>query len=57
MTYDKALAGKTYLVGEEYTVADMMCYPWFRQLQTGYKVGHIYHMYHTNRHNYTPYTD
>jgi GST-like protein len=38
---DKALAGKTYLVGEEYTVADMMCYPWVRQLQTGYKVGLI----------------
>jgi GST-like protein len=33
---DKHLAGKTYMVGEEYTIADIMCYPWFRQLQVGY---------------------
>jgi GST-like protein len=33
---DKALEGKTFLVGEEYTLADIMCYPWFDQMITGY---------------------
>lgn len=33
---DKHLAGKTYLVGEEYTLADIIVYPWFRQVQVGY---------------------
>jgi len=34
---DRHLATRTYLVGEEYTIADMMIYPWFRQLNVGYK--------------------
>eukprot|EP01087_Luapelamoeba_hula_P020532 TRINITY_DN701_c0_g1_i1.p2 TRINITY_DN701_c0_g1~~TRINITY_DN701_c0_g1_i1.p2 ORF type:complete len:301 (+),score=52.36 TRINITY_DN701_c0_g1_i1:66-968(+) len=34
---DRHLAGKTYMVGEEYTVADIMVFPWFNQLLTGYK--------------------
>lgn len=29
--------GRTYLVGEEYSVADIMCFPWYNQLRTGYK--------------------
>jgi len=33
---DQHLAGKTYLVGEEYTVADIVCFPWFNQLRKGY---------------------
>jgi GST-like protein len=28
--------GRTYMVGEEYTIADMALFPWFRQLLTGY---------------------
>lgn len=32
------LATRTYLVGEEYTIADMACFPWFQTgLRTGYK--------------------
>ena len=34
---DQHLSGKTYLVGEEYSIADIIVFPWFRQLQTGYK--------------------
>jgi len=34
---DQHLEGKTYLVGEEFTIADIMCYPWLRQLTKGYK--------------------
>jgi GSH-dependent disulfide-bond oxidoreductase len=30
---DKHLEGKTYLVGEEYTIADMMCFCWYYQLK------------------------
>jgi GST-like protein len=33
---DQALAGKTYLVGEEYSIADIACFPWFNQLRKGY---------------------
>ena len=33
---DKALEGKDYLVGNELTLADIICFPWFRQLQVGY---------------------
>jgi GST-like protein len=33
---DRHLRGKTYVVGEEYTIADMALYPWIRQLLTGY---------------------
>ncbi|RHY15017.1 hypothetical protein DYB32_010797, partial [Aphanomyces invadans] len=33
---DKHLEGKTYLVGEEYSVADMVVFPWANQLDTGY---------------------
>jgi len=36
---DKHLEGKQYLVGEEYSLADIMCWPWFYQLETGYKHG------------------
>lgn len=34
---DQALEGKEYLVGNEYSLADIMCFPWFHQLRTGYK--------------------
>lgn len=34
---DQHLAGKTYLVNEEYTIADMVIFPWFHQLLNGYK--------------------
>lgn len=33
---DKHLAGKTYMVNDEYSLADMMVLPWFSQLRTGY---------------------
>ncbi len=33
---DRHLAGKTYMVGEEYTIADMAIFPWANQLRTGY---------------------
>lgn len=33
---DKHLEGKTYMVGEEYTIADMAIFTWFQQLRTGY---------------------
>lgn len=28
--------GRTYLVGEQYSVADMACFPWVDQIRTGY---------------------
>lgn len=34
---DKHLENRTYMVGEEYTIADMCIFPWFQQLRTGYK--------------------
>lgn len=34
---DKHLMGKTFIVGEEYTVADIVIFPWFQYLRTGYK--------------------
>lgn len=34
---DKHLQGKTYIVGEQYTVADMACMPWALQMFRGYK--------------------
>lgn len=30
---DKHLATRTYLVGEEYTIADMACFAWFNQMK------------------------
>lgn len=33
---DKHLEGKTYLVNEEYTIADIAWWPWVRCLETGY---------------------
>ena len=33
---DKHLATRTYLVGEEYTIADIMCFPWFYMLRKFY---------------------
>lgn len=30
------LTGKTYMVGEEYTIADMALFPWAHQLRNGY---------------------
>lgn len=30
---DRHLATRTYLVGEEYTIADMACFAWFHQLK------------------------
>ena len=34
---DKHLEGRTYMVGEEYSLADILVFPWFHQLRTGYK--------------------
>lgn len=34
---NKHLEGRTYMVGEEYSVADMACMPWARMLFVGYK--------------------
>jgi len=34
---DRHLEGKTYLVGEEYTLADIMCFPWAHMLRIYYK--------------------
>ena len=34
---DKHLVSRTYLVGEDYTVADILVFPWFHQLRVGYK--------------------
>jgi len=33
---DVHLAGKTFIVGEQYTIADIAILPWFQQLRTGY---------------------
>lgn len=30
------LRTRTYMVGEEYTIADIAIFPWFQQLRTGY---------------------
>ena len=34
---DKHLEGRTFLVGDEYSIADMVSYPWFHALRIGYK--------------------
>jgi GST-like protein len=34
---DKQLQGKTYLVNEEFTLADIMVFPWFQYLFHGYR--------------------
>ena len=34
---DQHLASRTYLVGEEFTIADMASFPWVHQLLKGYK--------------------
>lgn len=31
---DKRLAGRAFLVGDEYTIADMACYPWINPYRT-----------------------
>jgi GST-like protein len=33
---EKHLTDKTYLINNEYSIADIMCFPWARQLKTGY---------------------
>jgi GST-like protein len=33
---DTHLKGKTYMVGEEYSIADIICFPWANQLTKGY---------------------
>jgi GSH-dependent disulfide-bond oxidoreductase len=30
------LKTRTYMVGEEYTIADIAIFPWYQQLRTGY---------------------
>jgi len=34
---DQHLANNQYIVGDEYTIADMCIFPWFNQLKVGYK--------------------
>lgn len=34
---DQHLSTRNYLVGEEYSIADMASFPWFNQLRIGYK--------------------
>lgn len=34
---DQHLAKNAFLAGDEYTIADMACFPWFNQLMNGYK--------------------
>lgn len=34
---NKHLENREYLVGNEYSIADMACYPWVNQLMTGYR--------------------
>jgi len=34
---EKRLVGRTYLVAEEFTVADIAWYPWVKCIETGYK--------------------
>ncbi|GAX80767.1 hypothetical protein CEUSTIGMA_g8202.t1 [Chlamydomonas eustigma] len=34
---DQHLAGRQYMVGEEYSIADIAIFPWFNQICTGYK--------------------
>ena len=34
---DRHLVGKTYIVGEEYTIADVVVYPWIHAIRNGYK--------------------
>lgn len=34
---DNHLQGKTWFVGEEYTIADMACFPWVENIARGYK--------------------
>lgn len=33
---DGHLSGKQYILGDEYSIADMAIFPWFNQLRTGY---------------------
>lgn len=33
---DKHLEGRTYMVGEQYTIADIVCFPWAHQVLVGY---------------------
>jgi len=35
---DKQLEGKDYVIGDEYTIADMAIYPWVRCVERGYKM-------------------
>jgi len=34
---DKHLEGRQYVVGDHYTLADVLLFPWFHQLRVGYK--------------------
>ena len=34
---DRHLAGKTYIVGEEYSIADIAIFPWVEIFRSGYK--------------------
>jgi GSH-dependent disulfide-bond oxidoreductase len=33
---DQHLEGRTYMVGDSYTIADIICFPWVHQVRTGY---------------------
>ncbi len=54
---DRHLEGRTYMVGEEYSIADMMIYPWFAQLSKGFMMGTEYTAFATEFLTMSQYTN
>ncbi|GAB4540860.1 MAG: glutathione S-transferase N-terminal domain-containing protein [Roseibium sp.] len=38
---DRRLKGRSYLIGEDYTIADMACWPWARNINGFYEAGEV----------------